>query len=105
MSYRWEPQCMSDDPFAGDYGGAGDSDAVLTDKMVTNRKGGTCHTCAGPCEPGTRNRYRTEVYDGELMTFRWCVECCFAMAVYGLGRFSLAEAQESLGNERRRLAA
>lgn len=39
--------CLSDDPFAGDYGGAGGGDRVLSDKMVTNRKGGVCHMCAG----------------------------------------------------------
>jgi hypothetical protein len=73
---------MSADPFAGDFGGAGDSDRVLSDKMVTNRGGGTCHDCNQRCEPGTRNRVRVEVYDGELMNFRWCVWCCFGMAVY-----------------------
>jgi hypothetical protein len=103
-AHRWEPMCLSANPFDGDYGGSGAGDCVLTDKMVTNRKGGTCHMCGGPCEPRTRNRYRTEVYDGEFMTFRWCVQCCFAMAVYGLGRFSLADARERLGNERRRLS-
>lgn len=81
-AFRWEPLCMSDDPFAGDYGGGGDS--ILSDKMVTNRKGGICSTCEGPCVPGTRNRVRTEVYDGELMRFRWCQTCCFGMAVYDI---------------------
>jgi hypothetical protein len=103
-AYRWEALCLADDPFAGDYGGSDGSDRVLTDKMVTNRKGGICHMCDGPCEPGTRNRYRTEVYDGELMSFRWCVHCCFAMAVYGLGRFSLADRRDRLQNERREAA-
>lgn len=82
--YRWESLCLADDPFAGDEGGSGDSDAVLSDKMVTNRKGGTCDTCRGECQPGTRNRVRTEVYDGELMRFRWCEPCCFGMAVYNI---------------------
>jgi hypothetical protein len=82
--FRWEGRCMADDPFAGDFGGSGDGDGVLADKMVTNRKGGTCSTCGGPCEPGTRNRVRKEVYDGEFMLFRWCVQCCFAMAVFDI---------------------
>jgi hypothetical protein len=81
---RWEHLCLADDPFDGDYGGSGDGDGVLSDKMVTNRKGGTCSTCGGPCEPGTRNRVRVEVYDGEFMRFRWCVHCCFGMAVYSM---------------------
>lgn len=100
MAFRWEDRCMSDDPFAGDFGGSGDGDRVLSDKMVTNRKGGTCHSCAGDCEAGTRNRVRAEVYDGELMRFRWCQQCCFGMAVYDI-RPSIAERLISLGNERR----
>ena len=97
--HRWEDLCMSDDPFAWDYDGGGDSDCILSDKMVTNRKGGTCHACKGPCEPQTRNRVRSEVYDGEFMRFRWCVHCCFAMAAASLGRESLIETRISLGNQ------
>ncbi len=91
---------MADDPFAGDFGGSGIGDGVLSDKMVTTRGGGTCHMCAGPCEPNTRNRVRTEVYDGHLMRFRWCQGCCFAMAVYVI-RPSIAEARVTLGHKRR----
>lgn len=98
--FRWEADCLADDPFAGDFGGACQGDGVLSDKMVTTRGGGTCHTCAGECEPKTRNRVRVEVYEGELMRFRWCQVCCFAMAVYPK-RPSIAEARESLGYQRR----
>lgn len=83
-AFRWEDECMSDDPFAGDFGGSGSDDGVLSDKMVTNRKGGTCFTCGEMCQPGTRNRVRAEVYDGDFMRFRWCQSCCFGMAVYGI---------------------
>jgi hypothetical protein len=103
-AFRWEDDCLADDPFAGDYGGSGDGDAVLSDKMVTNRKGGSCHMCAGHCAPGTRNRVRTEVYDGDLMRFRWCVECCFAMAVYDR-RPSIGDGRVALGDQRRRRAS
>lgn len=99
-AFRWEARCLSDDPFAGDYGGSGDGDRVLSDKMVTNRKGGTCHNCAGECAPKTRNRVRAEVYDDELMRFRWCQSCCFAMAVYDI-RPSIADRLISLGMDRR----
>lgn len=99
--FRWEDMCMSDDPFAGDLGGGGGGDHVLTDKMVTNRRGGTCHTCAGECAPSSRNRVRTEVYDGEMMSFRWCQTCCFGMAIAGLGRDNFIEARIRIGDERR----
>jgi hypothetical protein len=81
---RWEALCLADDPFAGDFGGAGSGDRVLSDKMVTNRSGGECSTCGEVCEPGARNRVRAEVYDGELMRFRWCAKCSFGMAIYDL---------------------
>lgn len=99
-TFRWEAACLADDPFAGDFGGSGDGDRVLSDRMVTNRKGGICHNCAGDCAPGTRNRVRAEVYDGDLMRFRWCQLCCFAMAVYDR-RPSIAERLIGLGNKRR----
>jgi hypothetical protein len=105
-AHRWEPLCLSDDPFAGDYGGSGGGDSILSDKMVTNRKGGTCSTCGEPCEPKTRNRVRVEVYDGELMRFRWCVKCSFGMAVYDIrpsildSRIANRLGKLSLGDER-----
>lgn len=95
--FRWEADCLSDDPFAGDFGSG---EVALSDKMVTNRKGGTCHTCAGPCEPGTRNRVLTERGEDGLQTFRWCQCCCFAMAVYDR-RSSIADARHAIGEKRR----
>jgi RNase P subunit RPR2 len=91
--FRWEARCLADDPFAGDFG---DGEVALSNKMVTNRKGGTCHTCAGECWPGTRNRVMVERAGGELATYRWCQSCCFAMAVYGR-RPSIGDARFALG--------
>jgi hypothetical protein len=95
--FRWEPACLADDPFAGDFGG---EEVALSDKMVTNRNGGVCHTCAGECAPGTRNRVLTERGDEGLETFRWCQSCCFAMAVSDI-RPSLADARHEIGDRRR----
>ena len=78
----WEAMCLACDPFEGDQDGCGDSDRVLSDKIVTNRCGGKCFLCQGECLPKTKNRVRVEVYDGDLMRFRWCEPCCIAMAVY-----------------------
>ena len=100
-SFRWESLCLSDDPFAGDFGNC---EVTLSDKMVTNRKGGICHTCAGECLPKTRNRVLTEVGDDGIQTFRWCQECCFAMAVYNI-RPSLGDTRMQLGDSRRLILA
>ncbi len=99
----WERDCLADDPFEGDYGGSGGSDGVLSDKMVTARKGGECHHCAGQAEPDTRNRVRVEVYDGEFMRFRWCEPCCRAMAEYvqNGGDSETLHKRIALGQERR----
>ena len=95
----WEAACMSCDPFEGDFGGSGQDDSVLSDKMVTARKAGECHTCAGQVVPGTRVRRRAEVYDGEFMRFGWCEECCRAMAASDDDE--TYEARIALGQERR----
>ncbi|TCQ06223.1 hypothetical protein C8J40_1058 [Sphingomonas sp. PP-CC-3A-396] len=95
--FRWEAEALADDPFAGDFG---NGEVAISGKMVTTRGGGTCHTCAGECMPGTRNRVLTERRDEGLQTFRWCQSCCFAMAVYGV-RPSIGDRRLSLGEERR----
>ena len=99
----WEGNCLACDPFEGDYGGSGADDSVLSDKMVTTRGVGECHTCAGTVEKGTRNRVRIEVYDGEFMRFRWCEPCCRAMADYDQngGVNDELHARIALGDERR----
>lgn len=74
-----EQAVLVTDPFEGDFGGPGDR--TLSDKMATARKAGECHDCAQQIQPGERIRRRAEVFDGELMHFRWCQACCEAMAI------------------------
>ena len=95
MSEQWEEGCLLANPFEGDYGGSGSYDRILSDKIVTVRKGGKCHTCEGAIEPKTRVRRRVEVYDGELMRFGWCTACCVAMAS---NDFDVYEARVAIGN-------
>lgn len=107
----WEGDCLACDPFDGDFGGGGENDGVLSDKIVTCRKPGECHTCAGQSEKGSRVRRRAEVYDGEFMRFLWCTDCCIAMADEGgwdegKGRwFDPYEDRIALGKERRDVLA
>lgn len=81
MGEPWEADCLAFDPFSGDFGGSGQGDRVLSDKIVTARKGGECHTCTQEIVSGERVRRMAEVYDNELMRFSWCEACCRAMAV------------------------
>lgn len=96
-AFRWEGRCLGADPFEGDFG---NGEVALSDKIVTNRKGGICHTCVGECLPGTRNRVLTERGDNGLETFRWCQSCSFAMAVYDI-RPSIGDRLQAIGDERR----
>ncbi len=73
-----EAECLKTNPFEGDFGSPGDK--VLKDKIGTARKGGTCGMCRQEIVPGERVRLLAAVFDGTLMSYRWCSECCAAMA-------------------------
>lgn len=78
------PWCEADalayDPFYGD-----ETDiAELSDKIVTAAKDHPhCQICHGQIAKGERHRAKVERNDEEhkIMTFRFCGECCAAMAV------------------------
>lgn len=97
-----ESAVLSCNPFDGDYGGSGAIDRVLKDRMVTARKPGPCHLCLGTIKPGERARSRAEVYDGELMSFRWCEKCCRAMAKSLEDDGDAYEARAEIGARRQR---
>jgi hypothetical protein len=65
------------DPFQGDFGTPGDR--TLSDRMVKARKQHECCHCRGPILKGEQHRGRTDIADGELMSWRWCAACCAAM--------------------------
>jgi hypothetical protein len=75
-----EADALAYDPFADSFGGSGRYDRCLRDTIVTARKTFWCHMCGGDVAPGTRSRARTDIFDGELVMYRWCAECCLAMA-------------------------
>jgi hypothetical protein len=75
----FEADVLAYDPFAGDFGDP--SGRLLSDKMVRAAKTHDgCHICAGPVAKGDRHRSRVEIFDGEMLSFRWCWSCCTAMA-------------------------
>ena len=73
-----ENDCLACGPFDGDFGSP--DDRILKDKMVTARKAGACFLCEREITPGERIRTMAAVFDGELMSYRWCNACCAAMA-------------------------
>lgn len=65
------------DPFDGDFGCPGDT--TLKDAMVKARKPHTCTHCAGPIVSGETYRSRSDIVEGDLMSWKWCALCCTAM--------------------------
>ncbi|ECD2968449.1 hypothetical protein YG56_21080 [Salmonella enterica subsp. enterica serovar Kentucky] len=66
------------DLFQGDFGSP--SDRELSNKIVIGRVKHSCHICAGTIENGEQHRAAWWVFDGELMGYRVCFECCVAAA-------------------------
>lgn len=93
-----EADVLAYDPFDGDFGEPGDR--TLLDKMATARKSGPCHLCDGEIVPGERVRRRTDIADGEMMSFRWCNACCVAMAKSEADGADAVEARAALRRTR-----
>lgn len=58
---------------------------VLANRMVVARKPHECAICFGPIAVGERHRAQREADDGQATTFRFCADCCDAMARSGGG--------------------
>lgn len=73
-----ERRALQYNPFEGDFGGSGDR--TMKDKIGVARVEGPCQDCAQTILPGERVRLRTEFFDGEMRSYRWCNLCCAAQA-------------------------
>lgn len=71
-------KCLGFDPFEGDFGNPGDR--TFRDRIATARKAYECSHCGGAICIGDRHRSRIDKVDGEIMSFRWCTDCCAVMA-------------------------
>jgi hypothetical protein len=79
LTLKQEHDCLAADPFAGDMGTPGDR--TLRKQMVTARKPhAECACCLGPIAAGERTRVQIEFFDRQMQDYRWCSECCWAMA-------------------------
>jgi hypothetical protein len=92
-----ERACLQVNPFDGDFGSPGDR--VLKDKIGTARKGGMCGMCRQEIQPGERVRLLAAIFDGRMMSYRWCSACCAAMAVSWHDEGRTLEARVRLGDE------
>ncbi len=96
---EWDALVLSCDPFDGDFGEPGDK--TFTDKMAIVRKSGECHDCADEIPKGMRVRRRVDASEGQIQTFRWCQECCHAMASTDADGGVLSGERVALGMARR----
>ena len=78
LTEEQKQNCLACNPFEGDFGGQ--SDRVLSDKIVVARKEVTCGCCRETIHVGTNARKLTAIFDGSLMSYAWCESCCKAMA-------------------------
>ncbi len=92
-----ESECLKTNPFEGDFGSPGDK--VLKDKIGVARKAGACGMCRQEIVPGERVRMLSAVFDGDLMNYRWCQECCAAMAASRADNGDAWEARARIGRE------
>lgn len=74
-----EEDILCYNPFDGDFGSPGDR--ILKDRLVVANKEHVCFLCKKEIKKGSINRVRADISDGEFMHFRWCQECCGAMAM------------------------
>ncbi|EAN9829204.1 hypothetical protein ET371_00555 [Salmonella enterica] len=90
------------DLFEGDFGTPFDTE--LSNKIVTSRGEYKCHICAGEILKGENHRSTTWKFDGELMSYRCCNECCMAMVKSVNCEYEEddpIEARYALGHQRR----
>lgn len=67
------------DPFSSDFGECGD--ITFSDKMVKSRKEYVCGHCKGDIKNGEIHRNLNAKIEGQLMSYRWCADCCAAMVL------------------------
>ena len=90
-----ETECMAFNPFENTKGDS--NERIISDCIVTSRKGGKCCICWQEIQPGTRIRTQKAVVDGEFCSCRICTTCCAAMASSWTDEGRAIEERYSLG--------
>lgn len=93
-----EQGCLDLNPFDGDFGAPGD--VTFADRICIARTPAVCRDCAGPIHPREQQRRLEAKFDGQLRVYRWCAECCRAMALSWEDDFAALEARWALRRQR-----
>lgn len=96
---RIDKMVLNFDPWAGD---TDDDSVTLRDAFVVVRKPATCAICFGKILVGDRVRAQTQRSEQrrKVMTFRFCVDCCAAMASECVDDGHSIEERYALGQRR-----
>lgn len=77
MDKEFSKNVLEFDPFGGDFGEQGDT--IFSDKVVKIRKERNCSHCKTHINRGEYARAMSAKFDGQLMSYTWCSECCNLM--------------------------
>lgn len=102
LTSKEEEGCLDLNPFDGDFGAP--SDITFSDRICIARKPAVCRDCAGPILPREQQRRLEAKFDGQLRVYRWCVQCCRAMALSWDDDFAALEARWALRRQREEAA-
>lgn len=95
---EWEYLVLQYPLFQDDFGEPGD--VVMKDRIVRGRKEFTCCECGDTIDIGTLQRYHVGKYGGDLLTYRFCEQCCVAMAMSWTDDGQMLEDRAQLRRER-----
>jgi len=93
-----EQACLDLNPFDGDFGCQGD--ITFSDRISVARTPAVCRDCAGLIQPREQQRRQEAKFDGQLRVYRWCVQCCRAMALSWDDDFAALEVRWALRRQR-----
>ena len=107
LTEQQKTNALQADMFAGDR--ADGTERCLENKIVVGRVSTPCSWCGLPTKPKTHHRTLKMIFDGELMSYRYCESCCKAMAASErIGEPDILEMRMDLAKrrqERRAVAA
>lgn len=79
LSEEESRRCLQLNPFDGDFGSPGD--IIFSDRICIARTHCVCRDCLGAIEPKSQQRRLQAKFDDQMRTYRWCFDCCKAMAL------------------------
>lgn len=90
----WERSVLAFNPFEGDFGDC--ADVTFKDRIVKGKKLYKCQHCLDLIQPGQKQRYIMQKFDGQIGAWRFCFQCCDAMTKIWNGDWETYEHRHSI---------